>query len=196
MVHVLYIPCVAPAAVVQSPGTSLSVLCLRWAFSGPACVCRYLAQALTNLRHANGIAVCELYGAHAMASVQQALHEREQLMGRERLPGAIGQGPVVAFNLFRSCGSYIGYRWAADLACHLCARLYRKEREKGAGRLYMKKEELPLLQSALYVSPCICRCLIEQNIRQSGCVRSSCNALDGGFCQADGPARPMLHADR
>ena len=174
---------------------SLSVLSMRWALSGDACICRYLAHALTSLRHANGIAVCELYGAHAMASVQQALHESEQLMGRERLPGAIGQGPVVAFNLFRTCGSYIGYRWAADLACHLCARPYRREREEGAGRLCIKEEELPLPHSALYVSPGICRCLIEQNIRQSECVRISCNASDGAFCQADGPARPMLHAD-
>ena len=179
MVHVFYKPCVAPAAVVQSSGNLLSVLSLRWAFSGHACICRYLAQALTNLRHANGVAVCELYGAHAMASVQKALHESEQLAGRECLPAATGQGPVVAFNLFRSCGSYIGYRCAADLACHVCARLYCKEREKGAGRLNRIRKELPGLQSALYVLSCICRCLVEQNIRQSECVRISCNGLDG-----------------
>ena len=75
------------------------------------CQCRYLAEALTNLRHDNGSAVCELYGTHALKACAQVPGERRRPRSRERLLGAVGQGPVVAFSLFRGCGAYVGYRW-------------------------------------------------------------------------------------
>lgn len=63
------------------------------------------------MRHANGSTVCELYGAHAIALGTWVGGESMQHKSRECLPGAVGQGPIVAFNLFRSCGAYVGYRW-------------------------------------------------------------------------------------
>lgn len=95
---------------------------------------------MLELRHANDSAVCKLYGAHApglgsqepgqstsavgehhnvdrpqpparSAQEEQSSGGNEQQGGRRRLPGAVGQGPVVAFNLLRGCGSYVGYRW-------------------------------------------------------------------------------------
>ena len=76
-------------------------------------VLRYLAQALVSLRHTNGTAVCELYGAHAAAIDSRGPGAGKQQGKGVCLPGALGQGPVVAFNLLRSCGSYVGYRWGA-----------------------------------------------------------------------------------
>lgn len=78
---------------------------------GAASIRRYLAEALADLVHANGSAVCELYGAHAPASGFRTEKESKQHSSRRYLLGAVGQGPVVAFNLFRSCGAYVGYRW-------------------------------------------------------------------------------------
>lgn len=85
---------------------------------------RYLAQALHSLRHETGTPVCELYGTHDTEAVQssseagkrqqgQPVAEGKQQRSRLCLPGAAEQGPVVAFNLLRSCGAYVGYRWAA-----------------------------------------------------------------------------------
>ena len=82
---------------------------------------RYLAEALQSLRHGDGTPVCELYGAHGNEVVQSSAEteKREQRQpmdaGKQQgsrlcLPGAAGQGPVVAFNLLRSCGAYVGYR--------------------------------------------------------------------------------------
>ena len=77
---------------------------------------RYLAGALHSLRHENGSPVCELYGAHGKGAETgkrqegQAMDAGKQQGSRLCLPGAAGQGPVVAFNLLRSCGAYVGYR--------------------------------------------------------------------------------------
>ena len=82
---------------------------------------RYLAQALHSLRHGDGRPVCELYGAHGNWAVQSSaeiekhqagrpVEAHKQVGSRLCLPGAAGQGPVVAFNLLRSCGAYVGYR--------------------------------------------------------------------------------------
>ena len=58
------------------------------------------------------------------ASSTEPMHRPQALLCRKRvnsvgttgcLPGAVGQGPVVAFNLFRSCGAYVGYRWLSGL---------------------------------------------------------------------------------
>ena len=88
----------------------------------------YLAEALHSLRHKDGSPVCELYGAHGKEAVQSSIDVGDCWKGqtmdggkhpgsRLGLPGAAGQGPVVAFNLLRSCGAYVGYRWAA-VQCH------------------------------------------------------------------------------
>jgi len=61
------------------------------------------------LRHADGAPLCVLYGAHRLQPGAQA-------------PGAVGQGPVVTFNLLCHDGSFFGYRSAAlELLC--CAVL-------------------------------------------------------------------------
>ena len=85
---------------------------------------RYLAEALHNLRHENSSPVCKLYGAQDKKAMQSSAEIGQRQEGRPMdagkqqesrlcLPGAVGQGPVVAFNLLRSCGAYVGYRWAA-----------------------------------------------------------------------------------
>lgn len=61
------------------------------------------------MRHSNGQPVCVLYGAHPPHP------ESEQTQphvggGMQSLPGAAGQGPVIAFNLLRPDGSFVGYR--------------------------------------------------------------------------------------
>ena len=100
---------------------------------------RYLAEALHSLRHENGSPVCELYGAHDKEVVQSSAEVGRRQEGRPMdagkqqgsrlcLPGAAGQGPVVAFNLLRSCGAYVGYRWAA-IQC--VAHAESKERSAG-----------------------------------------------------------------
>lgn len=89
-----------------------------------------LACQLSSLRHSNGAPVCVLYSAHAEAKQhappeaqqepevqQQQQHEEQhsrQLQGSGAAPaGVVGQGPVVAFNLLRPDGSFVGYRWGA-----------------------------------------------------------------------------------
>ena len=52
------------------------------------------------MRHANGTPFCLVYGAHSLSSDQPSPGS----------PGAVGQGPVVTFNLLRLDGSYVGYR--------------------------------------------------------------------------------------
>ena len=77
-----------------------------------------------NLKHADGSKVCELYGAHTPSSASPMLKASEQRQpgNMDCLPGAIGQGPIVAFNLFRSCDAYVGYRWLPALSkpCICC----------------------------------------------------------------------------
>lgn len=91
-----------------------------------------LAGQLSSLRHRNGAPVCMLYGAHASmrshppprapppqqqqqeATRRQPEQQQQQSGceqgGREALAGVVGQGPVVAFNLLRPDGSFVGYR--------------------------------------------------------------------------------------
>ena len=69
-----------------------------------SCCCRWFAERLVALRHADGAPLCVLYGAH-------------HLQPRAQAPGAVGQGPVVTFNLLRHDGSFFGYRSAAVLCC-------------------------------------------------------------------------------
>jgi len=74
-----------------------------------SCCFRWFAQRLVALRHADDAPLCVLYGAHQLQPGAQA-------------PGAVGQGPVVTFNLLRHDGSFFGYRSAAfELLC--CAVL-------------------------------------------------------------------------
>ena len=102
---------------------------------------RYLAEALHSLRHENGSPVCELYGAHGNEAGQSSAEVGTRQEGRLKdvgkqqgsrlcLPGAAGQGPVVAFNLLRSCGAYVGYRWAA----FQCVA-HAESKERSAGEL-------------------------------------------------------------
>lgn len=65
-----------------------------------SCCFRWFAEQLVALRHADGAPLCVLYGAHHLQPGAQA-------------PGAVGQGPVVTFNLLRHDGSFFGYRSAA-----------------------------------------------------------------------------------
>lgn len=83
-----------------------------------------LARQLSALRHSNGARVCVLYGAHAEAERQlppKAQQEPEPCQQQQGghgqasraaapAPGVVGQGPVVAFNLQRPDGSFVGYR--------------------------------------------------------------------------------------
>ncbi|KAL0050843.1 hypothetical protein WJX82_008290 [Trebouxia sp. C0006] len=66
-------------------------------------VTRWFAQRLVALRHADGAPLCVLYGAHHLQPGAQA-------------PGAVGQGPVVTFNMLRHDGSFFGYREVEKLA--------------------------------------------------------------------------------
>ncbi|DBA69485.1 TPA: hypothetical protein ACH3X2_001170 [Trebouxia sp. C0005] len=66
-------------------------------------VTRWFAQRLAALRHADGAPLCVLYGAYHLQSGAQA-------------PGAVGQGPVVTFNLLRHDGSFFGCREVEKLA--------------------------------------------------------------------------------
>ena len=106
-----------PGALLQASQSSIS----KQSCSSSAVPSRYLAEALHSLRHENGTPVCELYGAHGNKAVPSSAeigkHQEGRPMdaGKQRgsrlcLSGAAGQGPVVAFNLLRSCGAYVGYR--------------------------------------------------------------------------------------
>ncbi len=75
-----------------------------------SCCFRWFAQRLVALRHADGAPLCVLYGAHHLQPGAQA-------------PGAVGQGPVVTFNMLRHDGSFFGYRSAAVCAVLCCAVL-------------------------------------------------------------------------
>ena len=59
-----------------------------------------------NLRHFNGRPACTLYGAHPSACGPETTSGGSF----ECFSGAIGQGAVVAFNLQRADGSWVGYR--------------------------------------------------------------------------------------
>ncbi|KAK9807865.1 hypothetical protein WJX72_011591 [[Myrmecia] bisecta] len=62
---------------------------------------RYLTSQLTNLRHANGSPGCVLYGSGSTSR-----HGRN----------GTSQGPVVAFNLLRRDGLFVGYREVEKMA--------------------------------------------------------------------------------
>ena len=70
-------------------------------------VCRRCVLRLQTLSHSNGAPVVHLYGAHAAAK-----HPSPAL----GLQAAVGQGPVIAFNLLRPDGSWVGYREVERLA--------------------------------------------------------------------------------
>ena len=84
--------------------------------------CRWLAEKLAGMRHPGGSrAVCVLYGAHACiagAAPKQAPETenggapKQAPPALQCFPGAVGQGPVVAFNVLRADGAYVGYRCA------------------------------------------------------------------------------------
>ena len=71
-------------------------------------LCRLFVTHLAGARHANGSLFSLIYGAHSPGSGQPSPGS----------PGAIGQGPVVTFNLLRPDGSYVGYRYA--LVTRMC----------------------------------------------------------------------------
>lgn len=62
---------------------------------------RRCAERLRVLRHANGTPVVHIYGAHTPALGMDA---------------ASGQGPVIAFNLLRPDGAWVGYREVERMA--------------------------------------------------------------------------------
>lgn len=70
---------------------------------------RWLADQLSGLRHSTSGPVCILYGAHDSSGSHP---QQESKFGISCLPGAVGQGSVVAFNVLRPNGSYVGYRYA------------------------------------------------------------------------------------
>ncbi len=71
-------------------------------------MCRYTAKHLAALRHGSGAPVCVLYGAHQTApSLAQA---RVGPVASKLRAAAAGQGPVVAFNVIRDDGCFVGYR--------------------------------------------------------------------------------------
>lgn len=113
----------------------------------------YLARELSMLRHHNGAPVAVLYGAHSVCGSTGAESQQQQQQRggqRQQQPspqsnssaarlcwknvarGAAGQGPVVAFNLLRADGSFVGYRCAAGVPqpwcvadfARLCAACY------------------------------------------------------------------------
>ncbi len=61
------------------------------------------------MRHSSGQPVCMLYGAHA-ASSSAVPSAAKVSCGARCLEGAVGQGPVIAFNVFRPDGTFVGYR--------------------------------------------------------------------------------------
>ena len=83
------------------------------------CVCRrWLAGKLAAMRHpGTRQPVCMLYGAHACMPVSSSSSSRsEPGQPLACFPGAVGQGPVVAFNLLRPDGSFVGYRCGVPAA--------------------------------------------------------------------------------
>jgi hypothetical protein len=90
-----------------------------------------LASQLSALRHWNGAPVCTLYGAHQQRNRQQldagpgaaAAAAAVSPLPSPRAVGVCGQGAVVAFNLLRSDGSFVGYRCGClhIHACLLCS---------------------------------------------------------------------------
>lgn len=71
-----------------------------------------LAARLAALRHGNGRRVCMLYGAHRAGGAG----EGESDDARAGRGVVVGQGPVVAFNVQRADGSFVGYREVERLA--------------------------------------------------------------------------------
>ena len=73
-----------------------------------------LARQLCAMRHGStGAPVCILYGAHHLWGVRQQQQKQESEVAKadEVAPaGVVGQGPVVAFNVLRADGTYVGYR--------------------------------------------------------------------------------------
>ncbi|KAL2641505.1 hypothetical protein R1flu_009092 [Riccia fluitans] len=66
----------------------------------------YTASKLAALRHKNGRLVCMLYGNHNCLKKQAEVY----------WDARSGQGPVIAFNLRRADGSWVGYREVENLA--------------------------------------------------------------------------------
>ena len=64
-------------------------------------IASYCARRMGSLRHQNGTRVCEVYGWDGVGGVGSFV---------------VGQGPVVAFNVLRSDGSWVGYREVETLA--------------------------------------------------------------------------------
>jgi hypothetical protein len=95
--------------------------------SHTACITWYLMQQLPTLRHSNGQRAAVLYCAPA---VQQLLLQQQQEQADSAAAAAAAQlvdagvlaafrqlqGPVVAFNLLRADGSWVGHREVAKLA--------------------------------------------------------------------------------
>ncbi|BDA46796.1 probable molybdenum cofactor sulfurase [Coccomyxa sp. Obi] len=80
-----------------------------------ATLTRWLAERLASMRHSNGQPVCVLYGAHA-ASSSAVPSAAKICCGTRCLEGAVGQGPVIAFNVLRADGTFVGYREVEKLA--------------------------------------------------------------------------------
>lgn len=90
---------------------------------------RYTVEQLQALRHFNGQVVSVVYGAHDSPGVTGDTATDAQ----QQVPGALGQGPVIAFNLLRPDGSFVGYRCVKTLpvscvgsVCSYCGLRVRK----------------------------------------------------------------------
>ncbi len=71
------------------------------------CLHRWFATRLVALQHTTGKPLCVVCGAHHLLARASA-----------NAPGAVGQGPVVTFNLLRPDDSFFGYRF--DSTCCTC----------------------------------------------------------------------------
>jgi len=63
----------------------------------------YTAHRMSAMRHHNGAKVCELYGRHSFSEVEARSPQAQRTF-------EVGQGPIIAFNVVRSEGTYLGYR--------------------------------------------------------------------------------------
>lgn len=79
----------------------------------PVLGCRFLVQKMHSLKHGNGRPLVVVYGAHQvhMADLSEEFSAATlKHFGSVEASGAIGQGPVIAFNILRADGSFVGYK--------------------------------------------------------------------------------------
>ena len=68
-------------------------------------LCRRLAEQMASLRHSSGAPAFVLYSSWT----QNSNNVRGQYR-QDSLPGVVGWGPTVTFNVLRADGNYVGFR--------------------------------------------------------------------------------------